>query len=88
MNKTNIDYIDRTMIIFCAKCRIEMRCEQYKAGADFGEGQVYPGGIFQCKYCRAETLITDAKPIHDPYYRKRHQYIPIDKICQRRHFFF
>ena len=66
----------------CAKCRIEFRCKKNSVGADFGNGHVYPGDLYQCGTCGAEILLTNVKPSHDPDYTYQDQYIPMLGLCR------
>ena len=59
----------------CAKCRVELHCKKNSVGADFGNGHVYPGDLFECPTCNAEILLTNVNPSFDPDYTFQDQYL-------------
>ena len=63
----------------CVKCRREMQCLKNGVGADFGFGHVYPGDMFECRFCGIKILATNRNSIYDPEHRTQEAYVLMEE---------
>jgi len=66
-------------MIFCQKCRREMKVDKNGVGVDFGNGHVYCSDRYICLGCGA-TVLHALGASFDPHHELQNEYIDFNPV--------